>query len=115
VDNMTSGVLSQPGSWAASQQYSTTSRVEQYTKASAGNIMPSSSSSSSQPGSNSPSQRPPGGGAVPLLLTGGSDGSVRAWDLRTAHLGQSWMTVHPHTGESWMPAVPGSTQRVSAS
>jgi hypothetical protein len=45
------------------------------------------------------SARPVGGGAVPLLLTGGADGSVRAWDLRVASLGQPWMAVHPHTGE----------------
>lgn len=44
------------------------------------------------------SERPVGGGAVPLLLTGGTDGSVRAWDLRRGSLGQPWMAVHPHTG-----------------
>jgi WD40 repeat protein len=44
--------------------------------------------------------RPVGGGAVPLLLTGGSDGSVRGWDLRVSSLGQPWMAVHPHTGRT---------------
>jgi hypothetical protein len=42
--------------------------------------------------------RPAGGGAVPLLLMGGADGSVRGWDLRVASLGQPWMATHPHTG-----------------
>lgn len=42
---------------------------------------------------------PADGGIVPLLLSGGSDGSVHAWDLRVQHLGQSWMTTHPHTGQ----------------
>jgi hypothetical protein len=41
--------------------------------------------------------RPAQGGNVPLLLTGGKDGSVRAWDLRLQHLGEPWMSVHPHT------------------
>lgn len=43
--------------------------------------------------------RPAQGGVVPLLLTGGRDGSVRAWDLRLQHLGQAWMAVYPHTGK----------------
>jgi hypothetical protein len=33
---------------------------------------------------------------VPLLLTGGADGGVGAWDLRSPTLGASWMRVHPH-------------------
>eukprot|EP00877_Chromochloris_zofingiensis_P015074 jgi/Chrzof1/9820/Cz04g17100.t1 len=32
------------------------------------------------------------------LLTGGQDGSVCAWDLRVAHLGQCCLNVHPQTG-----------------
>lgn len=43
--------------------------------------------------------RPVQGGVVPLLLTGGRDGSLRGWDLRLEHLGQPWMAVHPHTGK----------------
>jgi hypothetical protein len=43
------------------------------------------------------SERPAQGALVPLLLTGGRDGSVRGWDLRCRHLGQPWMAVHPHT------------------
>lgn len=46
------------------------------------------------------SRRPAQGLVVPLLLTGGKDGSLRAWDLRLQHLGQTWMAVHPHAGES---------------
>jgi hypothetical protein len=42
--------------------------------------------------------RPPQGGALPLLLTGGRDGSLMAWDLRLSHLGHTWMAVHPHAG-----------------
>lgn len=42
--------------------------------------------------------RPLLGGLVPLLLTGGEDGGVVAWDLRVAHLGERWMAVHPHAG-----------------
>lgn len=44
-----------------------------------------------------------GGGGVPLLLTGGADGSLRAWDLRAAHLGQAWMAAHPHSGDTTLP------------
>jgi hypothetical protein len=44
------------------------------------------------------SARPAGGGSVPLLLTGGADGSLRGWDLRLGSLGQPWMATHPHTG-----------------
>lgn len=42
--------------------------------------------------------RPAQGGVVPLLLTGGRDGSLRAWDLRLQHCGATWSAVHPHTG-----------------
>lgn len=45
------------------------------------------------------SNRPVQGGNVPLLLTGGRDGSLRAWDLRLQQLGHTWMVLHPHTGE----------------
>jgi hypothetical protein len=38
------------------------------------------------------------GGSLPLLLTGGRDGSLVAWDLRLSHLGHTWMAVHPHAG-----------------
>jgi len=41
--------------------------------------------------------RPLQGGQIPLLLTGGADGGVVAWDLRTGRLGEKWMSVHPHT------------------
>jgi len=109
VDITSSGLPSQAGRRVPSRRFSSTS-VESNTTASPG-INTTSSSSSSKAGTGCHSQRPPGGGAVPLLLTGGSDGSVRAWDLRAAHLGQAWMTVHPHTGESWAPAVSGSTLR----
>jgi hypothetical protein len=48
-----------------------------------------------------PAPPPPGGRgsmrAVPLLLTGGADGSVAVWDLRSAHLGSLLLCVHPHT------------------
>ena len=38
-------------------------------------------------------------GRLPLLVTGGDDGSVAVWDLRGKTLGECWMVVHPHTGE----------------
>lgn len=54
-------------------------------------------------------RRPAQGGWVQLLLTGGRDGSVRAWDLRLQHLGHTWMSVHPHTGglrrDCWVGAA----------
>lgn len=31
-------------------------------------------------------------------MTGGRDGSLRAWDLRLQHCGATWSAVHPHTG-----------------
>lgn len=40
-----------------------------------------------------------GGRMLPLLLTGGMDGSVCAWDLRSGSLGTQLLLAHPHTGE----------------
>jgi hypothetical protein len=37
-------------------------------------------------------------GRLPLLVTGGDDGSLAVWDLRGRTLGECWMVVHPHTG-----------------
>jgi hypothetical protein len=58
------------------------------------------------------SSRPLQGSAVPLLLTGGADGSLRAWDLRRHTLGACWAAAAPHLAPVQALALPPASARL---